>query len=209
MPLLRLSPLVAIVVLVLAGAAGGAQSETTPLSIVTASLPNGNVGTTYTVFPDSSKVGGTPHKWRVIAGTLPAGLTMAEFYGVYATVINGRPTTEGTSAFTLEVRDTSGTKATRSFTITIDPPLPLVLSNQNSDLGPATVGTFYSRNISTKGGVPPYTWSRTAGQFPPGLSLTKNVLSGTPTTAGAFAFTIQVKDSKGVTASRDFTISVS
>jgi hypothetical protein len=46
------------------------------------------------------------------------------------------------------------------------------------------------------GGTAPYTYTVTPGTLPPGLSLSSSgVLSGTPTTAGTYSFTVTVKDS--------------
>ena len=54
-----------------------------------------------------------------------------------------------------------------------------------------------------------YTWSIAAGQLPPGLSLSRNVISGTPTTRGTFTFTARVRDNGGHQASQQFSITVS
>ncbi|WP_410970458.1 hypothetical protein, partial [Salmonella sp. SAL4458] len=56
-------------------------------------LPVGNVGTSYVGFLISSGGQGTPHRWSIIAGRLPDGLTMANFYGMNSTVISGTPRT--------------------------------------------------------------------------------------------------------------------
>lgn len=70
-------------------------------------------------------------------------------------------------------------------------------------------GVAYSQTISATGGSPPYTWSLAAGQLPPGVTLSSTgVLSGTPTTAGTFKFTVRVKDTQGAVASGNFSINI-
>ena len=56
----------------------------------------------------------------------------------------------------------------------------------------------YTQLLLQQGGIGALTWTLTSasGPLPPGMNLTSNgVLSGTPTTFGAFAFTVQVTDS--------------
>jgi uncharacterized protein (TIGR03437 family) len=61
----------------------------------------------------------------------------------------------------------------------------------------ATVGTFYTQQLTVSGGKGPYVWAEAF--TPSGLTLSSaGVLSGTPTTPGDFAFTTSVKDSAGV-----------
>jgi len=64
------------------------------------------------------------------------------------------------------------------------------------------VGVSYAAvTLSATGGVQPYSWSISAGALPDGLTLGNDgTVSGTPTSAGNFAFTIQVADSGGSTA---------
>lgn len=57
--------------------------------------------------------------------------------------------------------------------------------------------------------MPPYTWSIVSGSLPPGLRLSGNIISGTPTTRGTFAFTVRLTDGSGQQATKDFTITVS
>jgi large repetitive protein len=65
------------------------------------------------------------------------------------------------------------------------------------------VGVAYgSIALSATGGVQPYKWSVSAGSIPDGLIFGSNgTLTGTPTSAGNFGFTIQVADGGGGTAS--------
>jgi len=100
--------------------------------------------------------------------------------------------------------------ATRTLSITIDPPPPLVITNPSAELPPGTVGVPYATSRFADGGVPPYKWAIVAGHLPPGIALnSSNVLSGTPKAAGTFTFTARVTDTKGVQASREFSITVS
>ena len=184
----------------------------TPLMITTSSLPNGNVCASYTAFITANKGGGSSlDTWKIVSGALPAGLTMATSYGIESTVVFGTPTTVQTTAFTVQVQDSAGETATKAFSITIDRPLPLVITSPTPP--PATVGTSYFTNLFANGGCQPYTWSITAGQLPPGLAVTKGsnggtTISGTPTAKGTYTFTETVTDSTGVHTSQQFSITV-
>ena len=71
-----------------------------------------------------------------------------------------------------------------------------------------TVGIAYSQKLSASGGTPPYTWSAAAG-LPPGISVAADgTVSGTPTSAGDFRFTVTVTDKNNTTASQSFTVSI-
>jgi len=74
--------------------------------------------------------------------------------------------------------------------------------------GGAVAGT-YSATLSATGGSTPYTWSLLSGALPNGLTLNASgSLSGTPSLAGSFPFTVQVKDAAGLSASANFSINV-
>jgi hypothetical protein len=180
-----------------------------PLVILENSLPDGNVGTDYANFLSSSGgQGPTPNEWSLIGGRLPDGLSMTKSYGVYSTLIFGTPRTAQTTTFTVQVRDGAGHTASKTFSITIHPPRPLVITNGTSTLTAGTVGTSYANSLFADGGIQPYSWSIVAGQLPPGLSLRGNVISGTPTTRGTFTFTARVTDNGGQQASQQFSITV-
>lgn len=182
------------------------------VTITTASLPNGNRGASYSAFITSSGGLGSPDKFSLVSGSLPSGLTMLESYGVQSTLISGTPTQEETKTFTVKVQDQSGS-STRTFSITIDPPTPLVITMPGETSKSGTVGTAYFQNLFANGGAPPYTWSVTAGQLPPGLALIKasngNRVEGTPTTAGTFTFTLTVTDKFGAKTSQQTSITIS
>jgi subtilisin family serine protease len=86
--------------------------------------------------------------------------------------------------------------------------LQLITSCAVITLSPATVpngavSTAYSQTFTASGGTAPYTWARTVGTLPPGLTLSSGgVLSGTPTTAGTYSFSVQATASNGCTGYR-------
>jgi hypothetical protein len=70
----------------------------------------------------------------------------------------------------------------------------------------------YHVNFFADGGVQPYTWSIPSGQIPPGLTLAARPpagLSGTPTTAGTFTFTVAVTDKAGTQTTEPGSITIS
>jgi hypothetical protein len=131
--------------------------------------------------------------------------------GVGSGGITGRPTTEGLFTFTIQVQDQTGARDTESFSIRINPPRPLVITNQSDQLADGQVGQFYCcGNLFADGRVPDYTWTLRSGQIPPGLQLTASPgrITGTPTTRGTFSFVVRVTDSRGAFAERTFSITV-
>jgi autotransporter-associated beta strand protein len=80
------------------------------------------------------------------------------------------------------------------------------------ELGPPTLPDFtagepVSVTFTTTGGVAPYTYAVTDGALPDGLTLDEaaGVLSGTPTTAGPFAFEITSEDDLGSVSSAPYS----
>lgn len=71
---------------------------------------------------------------------------------------------------------------------------PLAASCNNPPNG--TVGVAYTHNFGASGGTAPYTFSLSSGALPNGLTLASDgSVSGTPSLAGTFPFTVQVVDS--------------
>jgi hypothetical protein len=175
-------------------------------TITTALLRSGTVGAVYG--QTLTAAGGTPpYTWSIIAGLLPAGLTLLGHGDII-----GTPTTAGTTSFTVRVTDSSNPARTASkgFDITIDSaPVPPAITTASLPSG--TVGSSYSQSLEATGGTPPYTWSTTAGSLPGGLVLSaEGEISGIPTTAGTASFTVRVTDSSNPaqTASKALTITI-
>ncbi len=86
------------------------------------------------------------------------------------------------------------------------------LKIMNTALPSATVNYNYKTTLGASGGVLPYTWSVTVGSLPPGLDLLNQppnwVISGTPTVADTYPFTLQVADSQTPPATRSAPLSI-
>jgi hypothetical protein len=92
------------------------------------------------------------------------------------------------------------------FTVTYGSPLFVTTTSLPS----ATAGVAYSTTLGASGGTAPYTWSVTGGTLPPDLSLdaTTGVISGTPTTTGVNAMTVEVTDADATTATASLPLTV-
>jgi hypothetical protein len=84
------------------------------------------------------------------------------------------------------------------------------LTIDNTPLPPASLGTPFDGVLVAGGGTPPYTWNVVGGALPSGLALAAGgEITGTPSTAGTYQFTVQVTDAAGATATADITLPVS
>ncbi len=189
---------------------GAPAAQAQGCEIVPETLADGNVGTEDAWFISVTGCSSSQKlpSFKVVDGMLPDGTKLFSFAGSTG-LIFGTPKTEGTFTFTIQVKDEIRATDTETFSITIQPP-PLVVTTEILSNG--TVGEFYCcGNLFASGGVPGYTWSVVSGERPPGLELPRreNTISGTPTTAGTFTFTVQVTDERGTTAEKAFTITIS
>jgi hypothetical protein len=88
---------------------------------------------------------------------------------------------------------------------------PGPLSITTTSLPSGTVGSAYSQPVNASGGTPPYTWSIVQGQgvLPAGLSLSGGgAITGTPTTAGTYNFTVKVTDNAAATTQKALSVIV-
>src|SRR5262249_47728612 len=69
------------------------------------------------------------------------------------------------------------------------------------------VGITFRQSLIPNGGLAPYSFTLVSGSLPPGvtLSTTSGILSGTPTTAGTFVFTVRATDSTSAANGGPFT----
>jgi hypothetical protein len=89
-------------------------------------------------------------------------------------------------------------KTTSTITVT-SPPLPNGVQNS----------PYSAPQETASGGTGTYTWAKTAGTLPTGISISSaGVWSGTPTGTGTFTFTIQATDGNSLTGSASQTIIV-
>ncbi|MGD7246808.1 putative Ig domain-containing protein [Ralstonia pseudosolanacearum] len=100
----------------------------------------------------------------------------------------------GTDTFAYTASNAGGTSAAATVTITVS---SATVSYAPASPAGGTVGTAYSQSVaSASGGTSPYTYALASGSLPPGLTLsTGGTLSGTPTSAGTFSFTVTATDS--------------
>jgi hypothetical protein len=166
-------------------------------------LPPATAGASYS--QALAATGGTPpYLWNITSGGLPPGLS----FDAGTATISGVPTLGGSYTFAAQVTDNNSVTASKQFTLAVTSNLTITTA---SPLPAATAGSPYARSLSAAGGVPPYVWTMKTGSLPPGLALDPagNAIAGTPSASGAFAFTLQVADASGGSATRDYTLAVS
>jgi hypothetical protein len=147
--------------------------------------------------------GSGTHTWAVSDGSLPDGITLSTADGI----IYGTPKRTGTSTFAVQVTDSMGGKsAVQQLSITINAALTI----RAATMPTGKVGAAYSQTLEASGGSGGNTWAISSGALPDGLTLDEKTgtISGTPKTAGAYDFTIQVSDSVPGIATRNLSILV-
>ncbi|HEY0218877.1 MAG TPA: Ig-like domain repeat protein [Afipia sp.] len=170
------------------------------VSIITTTLPVPIRGVAYS--QAITAAGGAPPYTFQISGSLPDGLIFSA-----AGVLSGVPRSSGTFFFSVQVTDAAGSSAIQNYSFTV--------SSSTFVTSPATlpsggVGVPYpSVQLSTLGGIAPYTYALTSGGLPGGLTLSAGgILSGTPTTAGNFPITVTATDNFGATGAQAYVISI-
>ena len=151
-------------------------------TITTTALADGKVNEPYSQTLEAT--GDTPITWSIASGSLPDGLSLT------GDTISGTPTKAGTFNFTVKAENSAGSD-TKSLSIKISAP-PTITTTTLAD---GTVSQPYSRKLAATGDAP-ITWS-ISGSLPGGLSLSGDIISGTPTRAGTFNITVTAENSVG------------
>ena len=170
------------------------------LAMTNATLPSAFEGTAYSVSLRATN-GAAPYSFALTSGTLPNNVTLSP-----GGFLSGTPTNTGNFPVAITVTDNLGCTVGSNYT--------LVVTCPNLTLSPSTLAglvkdTAYSTNFSTANGTAPYTYAVTVGTLPGGLTLSSaGLLSGTPTNAGSFTFTVRSTDAAACTGTASYTVSV-
>jgi YVTN family beta-propeller protein len=171
------------------------------LTLSSAPLPAATAETAYSQTLTASG-GTTPYTYAVSAGALPAGMSLNPTTGV----LSGTPTAAGSFNFTVTVTDSSASRVVAAYLLAVSSP---TITVSPATLTAATAETAYSQTLIASGGTAPYTYAVSAGVLPAGLTLSgAGVLSGTPTAAGSFNFTITATDVNNFTGSKTYSLMV-
>jgi len=177
-------------------------SITTPTTGATAPL-NAFEGQAFT-YTFAGSGGTPPYTWSVNAGATPTGLNLSPNTGVLA----GTPTELGTFTYTLKLLDSSLGSTTTTYSTTVSAPTSITTGS----LAAWTQGAAgYSQTlVATGGSGSGFNWSVTSGSLPVGLSLAAatGVISGTPTTAATYNFTVTATDNTSATLTVSKALSI-
>jgi hypothetical protein len=121
------------------------------------------------------------------------------------TITNANP--PGSYTVTVAATDNCGAQTTTTFSLTVSEACSVTVNPATLPNG--TVGVAYNQTVSATGGTS-CSFQVSAGALPTGLQLNAQtgVISGTPTAAGVFNFTIRASCASACTASRAYTVTI-
>jgi Putative Ig domain len=143
--------------------------------------------------------GGTGTGYTFSASGLPAGLTMAA-----NGTISGTPSVSGTFSYTVTVKDSAGNTGTVTCSVTVAPGVSAACVVINAIQGVAITPVTMTGSGGTGSG-----YSFSSSNLPAGLTISSGgTISGTPTVAGTFSYTVTVQDSAGNTGTVNCSVTV-
>lgn len=171
-----------------------------PPSVLTITTPALNSMIAFTGFSQLIAASGVPGPYQWSATGLPAGLSINATTGQ----VSGSPSATGSGTATVRVQSGAAV-ATKAFSWTVSAAsvAPTVLA---SPAPPSmVVGQSFLWTPGSTGSTP-MTWGVSAGALPAGLGINSSTgaVSGTPTAAGSYSFTLQAVNSTG-SNTRQFT----
>ncbi|MGH9800808.1 MAG: putative Ig domain-containing protein, partial [Blastocatellia bacterium] len=169
---------------------------------------------TYSINPASQNFPGASGNGSVNV-TAPVGCAWTAVSNVGWVTINGGTPGNGNGTVNYTVAANTGgarngtmTIAGQTFTVIQATACAAITINPVS-VPDATFNTFYTQTFTQMGGVAPVTFSL-VGSLPNGMSFNSGTatLSGTPTEAGVFNFTVTVTGSNGCQNARNYNLTV-
>jgi hypothetical protein len=169
------------------------------ITVSPATLPGGILGDIYNQMITASG-GDGPYTFDLVNGALPLGLDLTPEGQLSGTLAQAF-----TFNFTIRATDSNGCQGLQEYTILVCP--GIILETPAGNLPDGFLGQPYSTTITSSD--PDAVYER-VGDLPPGLSGTigSYVISGIPTQAGTWEFTINATTTLGCNDSRVYRIRV-
>ena len=142
--------------------------------------------------------------WSLQSGALPPGITLST-----SGVLTGTSTSEGSYEFVVKAQKGSPLD-TETYTLTVRQPVSVKSPLGSVQRPSSEVGIRFGKTFTATGGSGTYTWALVSGALPPGVALdaTRGTITGTPQTAGNFAFALTATDSEGRVANASAALTV-
>jgi hypothetical protein len=191
-----------------ASGTAGAQASATSLPVTAAAANTYTGGLAVVDYAANWSAAGSGQSWATPAGWTSDGtvnnlaLTFSTYYqaGTGAGPVSATGTISPGSGGTM----TAWAAGIATYYALAATPVSITTTS----LPNGTSGAAYSAAVAVSGGAPAYAWAVTNGSLPGGLSLdpATGAITGTPTAAGTFSFTVTVTDSATQTATAAFTV---
>ncbi len=180
------------------------------IAIAVEAPTTGNVSATVAANSTANPV--TPDLGGGIADTLTIGTQATHgTASVSGLAITYTPTPgySGSDRFTYTATNATGTSKASTVTITITAPT-LSFSPSAGTLTEGIVATAYDVTLVASAGTAPYRYAVTSGALPAGLALDgiTGRISGMPTTAGSYNFTVTATDANNATGTASYSIAI-